>query len=357
MDLDTYFIKKSIVNWYDSNKRDLPWRILPAKKSELPYQVLVSEIMLQQTTVATVKKKYLNFMSLWPNIDSLSRSPKSQILRFWSGLGYYRRAINLHKCAKIIKKEFDSKVPKNEKDLLSLPGIGKYTASAILAIAYNQPIIAIDANVQRVVTRIYGLTSPVSEIRKQIESYAKNFVYKDRPGDMVQSLMDFGSIICKPQNPTCKKCFLNKRCVSFKKKLTNIIPLIKKIPFHEKPIRYAYAYLIFNKKNNVFLRKRLPTGMLPSMMEVPTSEWLNRPPKVTEIKKFSPIQLQYRKVGKPIIYPFTHFRLKVFVLVGFSNRKKLKNGNWYSLKRVNSLELPTVMKKIIFFSIKSKLLN
>ena len=258
---------------------------------------------------------------------------------------------------KKIKKEFDCKVPKNEKDLLSLPGLGIYTASAILAIAYNKPVIAIDANVQRVVTRIYGLTLPVSKIRKQIESHAKRLVYRDRPGDMVQSLMDFGSIICKPRNPTCKKCFLNKRCVSFKKIITNRIPLIIKIPSYKKPIRYAYAYLVFNKRKNVFLRKRLSTGMLPSMMEVPTSEWLKRPPNKTEVKKFSPMQLHYRKVGKPIIYTFTHFRLKIFVLAGFSNRKKLKNGNWYSLKRMNSLELPTVMKKIIFFSIKYKLLD
>ena len=207
MDLDTYFIKKSIINWYDSNKRDLPWRIKSTKKSQIPYRVLISEIMLQQTTVAAVKEKYAKFMGLWPTINSLSRSSKSQILSFWSGLGYYRRAINLHKCAKIIKNEFNCKIPNNEKDLLSLPGIGKYTTSAILAIAYNQPVMAVDSNVQRIITRIYGLTSPVSKIKKQIENYAKNFVLKDRPGDMVQSLMDFGSIICRPRNPTCNKCF------------------------------------------------------------------------------------------------------------------------------------------------------
>ena len=166
MDLNTYFIKKSIINWYDSNKRDLPWRTLPAKKSEISYQVLISEVMLQQTTVATVKERYIKFMNLWPTIDSLSRSSRSQILTFWSGLGYYRRAINLHKCAKIIKKEFNCKIPKNEKDLLSLPGIGKYTSSAILAIAHNKPVMAVDSNVQRIITRIYGLTSPVSKINK-----------------------------------------------------------------------------------------------------------------------------------------------------------------------------------------------
>ena len=174
MDLDTYFIKKSIINWYDSNRRDLPWRIKSTKKSQIPYRVLISEIMLQQTTVAAVKEKYAKFMGLWPTINSLSRSSKSQILSFWSGLGYYRRAINLHKCAKIIKNEFNCKIPNNEKDLLSLPGIGKYTTSAILAIAYNQPVMAVDSNVQRIITRIYGLTSPVSKIKKQIDVLANS---------------------------------------------------------------------------------------------------------------------------------------------------------------------------------------
>ena len=151
--------------------------------------------------------------------------------------------------------------------------------------------------------------------------------------------------------------FLSKSCISFNKKLTNRIPLIKTIPSYEKSLRYTYAYVIINKNKNVFLRKRSSTGMLPSTMEVPTSEWLKRPLNEIEIKKYSPMKLYYHRVGKPIIYSFTHFKLKISILVGFSNRRKLKNGNWHSLKRINSLGLSTVMKKIINFSLKYKLLN
>ena len=234
MNINNYFIKKTIIKWYDSNKRDLPWRKKVNNKKDLAYRILISEIMLQQTTVNTVKEKYVEFIKKWPTLEHLSKSPQKQLLTFWSGLGYYKRAINLYKNVKIIKKNFNSIVPKNEEELLSLPGIGKYTALAILAIAYKKPVIAVDSNIIRIITRIYALNSPITKINNIIEQRAQSFIFKDRPGDMVQSLMDFGSLVCKPRNPTCHNCVISKNCLAFKKNLVHKIPIKKKILLKQK---------------------------------------------------------------------------------------------------------------------------
>ena len=172
MNINNYFLKKTIIKWYDSNKRDLPWRKKVNKKNDLAYRILISEIMLQQTTVNTVKNKYIQFIKKWPSLQSLTRCPKNQLLTFWSGLGYYKRATNLYKSVRIIKKNFNSIIPDDEKNLLLLPGIGKYTASAILAIAFKEKQIPIDGNIKRIISRIYQYSN-LSPNLKEYKSFSQ----------------------------------------------------------------------------------------------------------------------------------------------------------------------------------------
>ena len=220
-----YHIKKNLINWYDLNKRNLPWRVKDSNKFYNPYRVLVSEIMLQQTSVSTVKKKYGEFIKLWPNIRSLCNITEAEILRFWSGLGYYNRALNLLKCVKIIESKYNYNIPSKTNDLLNLPGIGEYTSKAIQGIVFNKPVMPVDANIERIVVRLNGLSVPVSKIKKLIKIYSEKLILKERPGDMIQSLMDFGSLVCKPRNPNCPKCCIKKYCKAYKKNLTSIIPI------------------------------------------------------------------------------------------------------------------------------------
>ncbi len=357
MKIDSNLIKKLIINWYDSNKRDLPWRKKIHSISSKAYFVLVSEFMLQQTTVNTVKKRYPEFIKKWPNIKELSKASESQILKFWSGLGYYNRAKNLLKSAKIIKQKYNGKVPKFKKDLLLLPGIGIYTSNAILGIGYNKPVMAIDSNVIRIITRIYGLNEMPSKISNKIEVFATRLISKKRSGDMIQALMDFGSLICKPRNPICNKCLIKKNCIAFNKKLTSTIPLKKTINKKNKSLKFAYAFVIFNKDKKILLRKRPSKGMLPSMMETPTSDWSNKNIKKNEIMKKSPLKLNYKKINNSITYSFSHFDLKITILIGNTNKTRIKNFKWYSLNNIDNLELPTLMKIIINKSLKGKLLN
>ena len=347
MNNNAQYIKKNLINWYDINRRDLPWRNkFPAKQPD-SYGILVSEIMLQQTTVASVKKKYIEFIKKWPSINKLSKATESQILKFWAGMGYYNRALNLLKCAKIIRKKYNSKVPNSEKELLLLPGIGKYTSSALLGIAFNKPVMAVDANVERLISRVLGLQKPKSKIKLEIENYSKLLINKKRPGDMIQSLMDYGSLICKPRNPLCRKCCIKKKCKAYKVNLTEQIPLKNTIRKRNKPIKYAYAYLVTNNEKKILLRKRTVNGIFPLMLEIPTSDWLKKPLLEKQILKFSPIKINYTKKRKLISYSFSHFELKIRILFAKTKIKFVKNCKWYSLKDIPFLELPTLMRVIL----------
>ena len=187
---------------------------------------------------------------------------------------------------------------------------------------------------------------------KIIEEKSQYLIKKNRPGDMLQALMDFGSLICKPRNPLCNICVISNSCLAFKKNIVYKIPNKKKISFKQKPIKFALAYVITSKKNNILLHKRPSVGMLPSMMGIPTSPWLNRSFNKDDILKFNPLKLNYDKVSGTMIYSFSHFNLKIKIFYSNINEKKIKNYRWYSLKSLNNIELPTIMKNIIYYVIK-----
>ena len=342
-------IQSTFLAWYKKSKRDLPWRKLQRNKLPNPYYIFVSEYMLQQTTVSTVKKRFEEFIIKWPTINALSSISKPTILSFWSGLGYYSRAINLLKSAKIIKFTFESKVPNNYEELLELPGIGDYTAKAILGIAYNKQVMPLDANIERILARIYGLERPLIKIKKELMDKSKYFISKNDSTSLIQAFMDYGSVICKPRNPDCTNCLIKKKCISFKKNLQNIIPKKTKNKI-KKLKKYSRAYILHNEKNEIIIRKRSSKGMLALMLEVPNDNWVINKNKLVCDKIIDKIKNKMFSKGS-IEYSFSHFDLEIEVFYILVKKNIFKDQKWLKISNINNVELPTVMKKIINFAI------
>ena len=340
------YIESKILKWYRYNSRKLPWRKKLSKKLPNPYYIFVSEFMLQQTTVKAVIPKFNEFIKNWPNIEELSKIKESQILKFWSGLGYYARARNLLKSIKLIAKKYDYKIPKEYSILIKLPGVGDYTAKAIQGIAYNQPVIPVDANIKRIIARIYSITQPLKDKIFQREKLKRNFISIKNSSSFIQALMDYGSAICLPNAPKCSECIIREHCAAFKKKLTNKIPA-KKIQYYLKPKKYTRAYLIVNEFNEILIRRRPAKGMLQSMIEIPNDLWVNNKKNLIRdgvIKLFS---LKLSKLREKIIYSFSHFDLYIEIYFTKVRKKRFKNYKWLSLSKVDNYGFPTVMKKII----------
>ena len=342
-------IQSTFLQWYKKNKRDLPWRKIQKNKLPNPYYVFVSEYMLQQTTVGTVKKRFEEFILKWPKLDSLASISNSSILSFWAGLGYYARATNLLKAAKIIRKDFSSKIPSNYNDLLQLPGIGEYTAKAILGIAYNKSVMPLDANIERILSRIYCFEKPLIKIKKELKDKSNYFISQNYSTNLIQAFMDYGSIICTPRNPNCKQCLINPKCLSFKKNLQNVIPLKIK-PRSSKRKRYSRAYIFYNEKDEILLRKRSSTGMLPSMLEVPNDNWVINKNKLVHDKIINKIKDKIKLKGV-VEYSFSHFDLETEVFLVVVKKDMFKNQKWVKKNNINKVGLPTVMKKIVSVAI------
>ena len=343
MVVNNIIIKKELLRWYDLNRRILPWRVRNNKKID-PYKVLISEIMLQQTTVNTVINKYIKFLDLWPNLNQLSKTSESKLLKFWSGLGYYRRATNLLKCAKIIKINYNSKIPNTYKELIQLPGIGEYTANAILGIAFNKSVMPVDANIERIIARIYSLRQPLAEEKKNIINIAKKFISKNNSSNLIQAFMDYGSAICLPRNPKCKICKIQKYCLSYKKGITNLIP--KKIIKTKKPLKYTRAYVILNNRKEVLVRKRPSVGMLASMLEIPNDKWVIKKKNLVHDKIIYKMKKEMTSKGL-VEYSFSHFNLKAQVFFLEIKKDIFPNQRWIKTNKISYSGLPTVMKKII----------
>ena len=340
------YIERKILKWYRYNDRQLPWRKKWGKKLPNPYYIFVSEFMLQQTTVNTVIPKFNEFIKIWPKIEELSKIRESKILRFWSGLGYYARARNLLKSSKIIAKKHKHVIPKEYNLLLQLPGVGDYTAKAIQGIAYNIPVMPIDTNIKRIITRIYGIIYPQIDRKSYQEELTRNFVSMKNSSNFIQALMDYGSAICLPKFPKCSECIIRNYCEAFKKKLTDKIPA-KKIKNNLKSIKYTRAYLIINEFNEILIRRRPAKGMLQSMIEVPNDLWVENKKNLIRDSLIKLFSIKLLKFRKKIIYSFSHFDLYIEIYYTKVRKKRFKNHRWISLTKIDNFGLPTVMKKIV----------
>tara|TARA_Y100000590_G_scaffold467384_1_gene646117 strand:+ start:697 stop:1731 length:1035 start_codon:yes stop_codon:yes gene_type:complete len=330
-----------LINWYNKFGRNLPWRV---QESELanPYWVWISEIMLQQTTVQTVKSRFVKFIKRWPTVQELANASIDDVLHEWQGLGYYNRAHNLHKCANLIVKEYDGTFPSEVNELIKLPGIGQYTSSALAAIAFKKPVVAIDVNVDRVFSRLYALEETPSLRRKKIITKSKNFINSGNSQIISQALMDFGSIVCTSKKPNCKKCVLIHLCDSFSK------DLVEKIPFvlikSKKQTRYGVIFWVENTEGMVLLQKRPNKGLYKGMMEFPSTPWREKNWDFASAKEYSPVKTKWHDTKIIVKHSLSHFNLVLNIYSG--KIEKINVGTWVNLNEIKNYALPTVMKKI-----------
>src|SRR5882724_4396005 len=230
-----------LLEWYDRHRRTLPWRA-PAGQTSVPYIVWLSEIMLQQTTVATVGDYFHRFVKRWPTIEALATAPIDEVLSAWAGLGYYARARNLHVCARVVAEQQGGRFPEDEAALLALPGIGRYTAAAIRAIAFDHPASAVDGNVERVIARLFAIETPLPDAKIEIQQRAATLVPQRRAGDYAQAMMDLGTTVCTPRNPRCVICPFMTTCRARKLGIAEELP--RRVAKAEKPTRRGLAFVL-----------------------------------------------------------------------------------------------------------------
>jgi A/G-specific adenine glycosylase len=325
-------ITKKILYWYDNNKRSLPWRIrCSAKKKE--YFTLVSEFMLQQTQVKTVIPYFNNFLKNIPNLQSLAKVSEAKLLKHWQGLGYYSRAKNLKKSAKLIIDNYNGRLPANFEELKKLPGVGDYTASAIAAIAFNHQIIPLDGNIERVLKRILNLKTEKEIKKENLHSQKKIFGKTLRSSDYAQALMEVGALLCKPKNPYCDKCPITKNCLSFKRKDFEIKKRDKKI------IDKFYLATLYKNDDQLLLIKNDKFKFLKNLLIFPMKEITQSDSLLKSSKKLN-IKIS---------------NMNMSISIKFSNIKnKPKNGLWVKKTKLENYMIPTFTKKI-FASVKHNL--
>ena len=334
-----------LLDWYDVNARDLPWRAKPGVRPD-PYHVWLSEIMLQQTTVAAVKGYFEKFLSVWPSVQTLAAAPRDDVLKAWAGLGYYARARNLHDCAKIIADRHGGRFPESVAGLEALPGIGPYTAGAIAAIAFGKAHAAVDGNVERVISRLYALETPLPDSKPEIRVRTQALVPAGRAGDFAQALMDLGATLCTPKSPQCHICPWTEQCAARQAGIAETLP--RRRPKQARPTRYGTAFWIERGDGAVLLRRRPDKGLLGGMMEVPSTPWMETAPGKPETH--APVRARWRKLNGKVTHTFTHFHLELSVLKAVAVENiELPAGDyrWVSRDDLAGEALPTVMRKVI----------
>ncbi len=338
-------IAGAVLAWYDRHRRELPWRAPPGARAD-PYEVWLSEIMLQQTTVAAVKPYFAAFLSRWPSVAHLSRAPVDEVLRQWAGLGYYARARNLHACANIVANKHGGKFPKTEAALLGLPGVGPYTAAAIAAIAFGQHATAVDGNIARVVARLFAIKAPLQGAMSGIKEKASQLVPRERPGDFTQAMMDLGATICTPKNPSCSLCPVQKFCLGHAAGDPGALP--RKAPPRERPVRHGAIFFVERQDGEVLVRTRPKTGLLGGMTEFPGTAW-DTQIDAGEVAKHAPVDAIFRKLDRVVSHGFTHFalRLEIFAATVPATQRAPENCRFVPRQRLGEEALPSVMRKVI----------
>jgi A/G-specific adenine glycosylase len=332
--------------WYDRHRRVLPWRAAPGERSD-PYAVWLSEIMLQQTTVATVGPYYGDFMTRWPTVAELAAASLDEVLHAWQGLGYYARARNLHACAKAVAALPGARFPATEAGLRALPGIGAYTAAAVAAIAFDQPAAVMDGNIERVMARLFAVEIPLPEAKPVLRAHAESLTPAHRPGDYAQAVMDLGATICTPRKPRCMLCPWTRRCAAHQQGEPERLPLKRAKP--ARPIRRGVAFWLTRSDGTILIRRRPEQGLLGGMMEIPSTPWRVEPWNEGEAVSLAPAPPQaWHSLPGLVGHTFTHFHLELAVMVGrIDGAVADPDGLWVQPGRLSDYALPTVMKKVV----------
>lgn len=342
-----------LLAWYDRHRRTLPWRAPAGARTE-PYLVWLSEIMLQQTTVATVGDYFRKFVERWPTVEALAAAPLDEVLSAWAGLGYYARARNLHACARTVAEHHAGLFPETEDGLRALPGVGPYTSAAIRAIAFDQPASAVDGNVERVISRLFALRTPLPDAKPEIRARAASLVPQRRAGDYAQAMMDLGATVCTPRNPRCVICPLMKACKARALGIAEELPA--RAPKAEKPTRRGLAFVLANRDGAILLRKRPAKGLLGGMDEVPSSPWREGRLVIADALSEAPVPAKWKVLEGGVRHTFTHFHLELAVARATATTSRLSRlapgSDWVELDKLDERALPTVMRKVIAHAVK-----
>jgi A/G-specific adenine glycosylase len=330
---------RKLLAWYDRHARILPWRAKPGETQDA-YKIWLSEIMLQQTVVKAVIPYFEKFTKRWPTLRALAKAKESEIMAAWAGLGYYSRARKLFECAKLLAKR--GGFPGSAEELIELPGIGPYTSAAIAAIAFNERTAVVDGNIERVISRVFAIKTPLPQAKQKIRELVFALTPKDRPGDFAQAMMDLGSAICTPKNPKCPACPWQKNCLAFALGQQDRFPI--KLAKKKRETRRAAAFWIM-QGDKVLLRRRPPRGLLGGMVEVPSEGWEK---DFAPSGMHAPIRLPYKELTAHVTHTFTHFEAEISVYAARATTKfkSPENSFWQPVAKIDEAGLPSVMMKV-----------
>lgn len=353
---DPVAFRAALLGWYDRHARALPWRIPPGKGSKQadPYHVWLSEVMLQQTTVQAVIPYFVKFVDKWPNIHNLADAADDVVMREWAGLGYYARARNLLKCARVVSRELGGVFPRTVEGLKDLPGIGDYTAAAIFSIAFDRVATVIDGNVDRVVSRVFAIEDPLPDSKPEIREKAKQ-VFEGagatRPGDFAQAMMDLGATICTPKSPQCGICPVAAQCRALAAGMAADLPRRREKAV--RPKRFGYIYWITNRQGQVLFEKRPARGLLGGMAAFPTSDWVaatqRGQPVIDHISAMKYGDNMDMNKDLRVRHVFTHFELELqgAVIAVPASFQPQPDQYWVAPEHLHEQGLPTVFKKFL----------
>jgi A/G-specific adenine glycosylase len=348
-------IAPTLIDWYDAERRQLPWRYDPGRKPD-PYRVWLSEIMLQQTTVKAVIPYYDRFLVRWPTVKKLAEAEVDDILAAWAGLGYYSRARNLHACARTVVAEHGGRFPRTAAALEKLPGIGPYTAAAIAAIAFGESVMPVDGNIERVVARLFAIGNPLPGAKGELRKLATTLTPETRAGDFAQAMMDLGATVCTPRRPSCLMCPLSGACEAHALGIAAELPARQAKA--ERPVRRTVAFVALREDGAVLLRRRPSAGLLGGMLEVPSTDWASDWISADAALRSTPIHGEWWAVPGAVQHTFTHFRLEAMVyraLVPLDAPLDLwaepVRCRWVHRRDLDGEAVPSVMAKIIAHAI------
>ena len=331
-----------LLDWYDVHAREMPWRVPPkVRKAGVtpdPYHIWMSEVMLQQTTVAAVKDYFRKFVSRWPTVSDLAAAEDADVMAAWAGLGYYARARNLLKCARVVADDLNGVFPDTYDVLLKLPGIGPYTAAAVASIAFDRRAVVLDGNVERVMARLHRVKEPLPASKEALRGLADGLTPDERCGDYAQAVMDLGATICTPRSPACGICPWKDVCEG--RKAGDAAEFPRKTPKKPKPVRQGVAFVAIRADGAVLMERRPDKGLLGGMLGWPSSEW-----REEEVQGTPPMVGDWAEMGD-VRHTFTHFHLELAVFVARDVLGEPSIGAFLPKAQFSPSDLPTVMRKV-----------